>query len=35
MVCDAYPDRIPEEVLSKEKKEGAICNNNVGFVKVR
>ena len=35
MVCDAYPDGIPKEVLEKEKRDGDICNNKVGFVKVR
>lgn len=35
MVCDAYPNRIPKEVLREKKKEGTVCNNNVGFIKVR
>lgn len=35
MVCTAYPDGIPKEVLQMKKKDGDVCNNGVAFEKVR
>lgn len=33
MVCDAYPEGIPADVLPTSKVEGVICNKQIAFKK--
>ena len=33
MVCDAYPEGIPADVLHTSKVEGVICNKQIAFKK--
>ena len=33
MVCEAYPEGIPKEILHMPKLEGTLCNNRVPYKK--
>ena len=31
--CLAYPEGIPKEIFNEDKKEGQICNNDIGYIR--
>ena len=31
--CLAYPEGIPKEIFNEDKKDGQICNNDIGYIR--